>query len=908
MLVDRYAERRQLDDLLGHVRSGLSQALVIRGEAGIGKSALLDYLVAEASGCRVIRAAGVQAESELAFAGLHQLCAPLLHRLDHIPSPQRDALGTAFGLRTGPPPDRFLIGLAVLSLVADAAEEPLLCTVDDAQWLDDTSARTLTFVARRLMAESVAIVFALRDSADDEPFSGMPRLDVGGLPPQHARELLSAAIPGPIDERVRDRILAETRGNPLALLELPQDLSYAELAGGFGLPDAQQLTHRIEDTFRRRLAPLPSDSRRLLLVAAVEPAGDAALVRRAAQRLGIAVDTVDPAQFDGLVVIHERITFRHPLVRSAIHREATQEERWEAHRALADVTDPTRDADRRVWHLAHAANGPDDTVAAELEQSAGRAQARGGLAAAAAFLERSARLTADPAQRAARALAAAQTKSQAGAFDAALELLVMAEAGPLSELQQARVDLLRAQVAFATNRGRDAAPLLLKAAKRLEPIDTALSRETYLDALKAAMFADRLAGPDGSPLAVARAASTTPRPQEPSPPDLLLAGLAANITEGYAAGVPLLRRTVTSFGEGMSAAEELRWSWLACVAALHLWADKCWDDLSARYLDLARTTGALSELPLALSMRAYLLLFAGDLGAAGALVDEIQTVTEATGSNPAPYGALAVAALRGERAEASTGIEATIADVTHRGEGIGVVVAERANAVLNNGLGRYREAMAAAHRALGRVNAPVVRIPGAVNWAATEFVEAAARSGQLEAAKETLGWIAEMTSASGTDWALGIEARSRALVSDDRTAEPLYREAIERLARTRVRTDLARAVLLYGEWLRRRGRRNDAREQLHTADDLFTEIGAEAFAERARRELLATGETARKRTPATANQLTARESQIARLAGDGLSNPEIGSRLFLSPRTVEYHLGKVYTKLGITSRHGLHPH
>jgi DNA-binding CsgD family transcriptional regulator len=907
MLVDRRTECRRLDELLNTVQSGMSQSLVIRGEAGIGKSALLQYLVERASTYRVLRAVGVQADADLAFAGLHQLCTPLLDRLDRIPVPQRDALGTAFGLRAGPAPDRFLLGLAVLSLLAEVeAERPVVCVIDDAQWLDRPSTQTLAFVARRLGAESVALVFALRDPADEQSFAGLPQLVLGGLRPRDARELLATAIPGPLDEEVCDRVLAETRGNPLALLELPQDLNYAELAGGFGLLDAKSLAGRIEDSFRRRLAHLPLDLRRLVLVAALELVGEPSLVRRAAQRLGIAVDAVDPAELAGLLQFGERITFRHPLVRSAIYREATPQERRQAHRALADVTDPAVDADRRAWYLAHAASGPDEIVAAELEHSAGRARARGGLAAAAAFLERAAVLTPDPAHRAGRALSAAQAKIQAGAFDAALDLLAMAEAGPLTELQQARVDVLRAQLAFLTNRGRDAPPLLLKAAKRLAPIDAELSRAAHLDALSAAIFAGLLASRGGGALEVARAASAAPRPlHAPHGPDLLLDGLAANFNEGYAAGVPILRQALTTFGTGMSVDEELHWLWLACVGALHLWDDERWDVLSARYVELARTAGALSELPLALNMRTYMLLFAGDLNAAASLIDEVQTVTEATGSTPAPYGALAVAALRGREAEASALIEATIRDVTRRGEGIGVAVAELAHAVLSNGLGHYREAMAAAHRALHYHQYADVRYPGVANWAAAELIEAAARSGMPEAATETFSWLAAMTGASRTGWAVGIEARSRALLSNDDSAGPLYGEAIDRLSRTRVRTDLARTRLLYGEWLRRQGRRIDAREQLGPAHEMFTAMGAEAFAERARRELVATGEKARKRIVTTSGQLTNRETQIARLAGDGLSNPEIGTRLFLSPRTVEYHLGNVFAKLGITSRHEL---
>lgn len=897
-LMDRLEERSIIDRLLADVRAGRSQVLVLEGEAGVGKTALLDYLAGQAARCRVVRTTGVQSEMELVFAALHQLCAPLLGHLERLPGPQREALLTAFGMRAGPAPDRFLVGLAVLGLLSAAAEDrPLVVIVDDVRWLDRASAQALAFVARRLVADPVGLVAATR--VPGEEAAGLPRLAVGGLREADARALLDSVLTGPVDARVRDRFIAEARGNPLALLELPRGLTAGEMAGGFGIAGASPLSGRIEESFRRRIAALLPDTRQLLLLAAADSSGDPVLVWRAAERLGIGAGAAEQVVEAGLAEFGARVRFRHPLIRSAAYRSAPARQRRQVHAALAEATSREADPDRRAWHRAQAVARLDEDVAMDLERSAGRARDRGGLAAAAAFLERAAILTPGPAVRAGRALDAAQAKVQAGAFDAARDLLAMAEAGPLSEFERARVDLLRGQLAFVTNRGSDAPPLLLKAAERLEPIDAGLSRATYLDALAAGMFAGRLAAPGSGTYEVARVARAAPRPQDaPRAPDLLLDGLATLFDEGYTAGVPTLRRALTAFSSGMSEDEEMRWLWLADLVALHLWDDEHWEVLSRRYVQLARGTGALTELPLALNNRSYMLLFAGDLTAVASLADEIRAVTEATGSNLAPYAALGLAALRGRHAEASALIESTTRDVTLRGEGVGIATIEWENAVLGNGLGRYRGAMTAAQNVLA-----YQRDPGAPNWAAAELIEAAVRSGMTEIAADTYRWLAERTSASGTDWALGVEARSRALLTEGETAEALYQESITYLGHSRVRTELARAHLLYGEWLRRQRRRGDARDHLRTAYGMLEAMGMEAFAERARRELQATGETARKRAGgASDQQLTAQEAQVARLARDGLSNPEIGARLFISARTVQYHLGNIFAKLDITSR------
>ena len=887
--------------MLEAVRGGESRALVLRGEAGVGKTALLEHAIDRASGFRVARAAGVQSEMELAFAGLHQLCAPMLDQLGRLPDPQRDALGTAFGLTTGNAPDRFFVGLAVLGLFSEVAEDrPLLCVIDDAQWLDHASAQALAFVARRLGEESVGLVFGVRELSEEQ--AGLPELVVEGLREADARVLLASVISGPLDTRVRERIIAETRGNPLALLELPRGLTPAELAGGFALPVAMPLSGRIEERFWQRLEALPLETRRLLLVAAAEPVGDPVLVWRAAERLGVSAEAAAPAAVAGLMDLGAEVRFRHPLVRSAVYGAASVEERQAVHRALAEATDPAVDPDRRAWHLAEATPGPDEQVAEDLVSSAGRAQARGGLAAAAAFLERSVALTLDPPRRAQRALAAAEAKHLAGASDAALRLLALAEPGPLDEIARARVDGLRAQIAFVSRRGGDAPPLLLRAANRMEPLDPRLARDSYRAAIAAAFFAGRLARGAGL-LEVAEAVrEAPPASQPPSAPDLLLDGFALLITEGYRAGTPTLKRAIAAFcRDDLTQEEGLRWRWLACHGALDLWDDGSWDVLSAREVEFAREAGALTALPTALSSRFAVHVFAGEFGTAASVIEEMDMVTSAIGMRMAPYEPLVLAAWKGDEAEVMELIEAGGKDSLLLGDRMWLTSSQWSRAVLDNGLARYGEALAAAQAACEDRHELDVSI-----WALSELVEAACRTGEAKPGADALHRLVEATRVSRTDWGLGIAARSRALLSGKEVAEELYREAIDRLGRTRIRVELARAHLLYGEWLRREQRQLDAREQLRAAHEMFMEIGMGAFEQRAARELAATGATARKRTTQASDQLTPQEAQIARLASDGLTNPEIAARLFISRRTVEYHLHKVFIKLAISSRNQLH--
>jgi DNA-binding CsgD family transcriptional regulator len=903
-LTDRLSERSVLDRFVDGVRAGEGRALVVRGEPGVGKTVLLDYLARRAAGCQLARAAGVQSEMELAFAGLHQLCAPLLDHAESLPVPQREALRTAFGLAAGPVPDRFLVGLAVLGLLSEAAaERPLICVVDDEQWLDRASAQALGFAARRLAADPVGVVFAARVPGQD--VAGLPELVVTGLPEGYARVLLESVLTGPLDARVREQIIADTHGNPLALLELPRGLTSAQLAGGFGLPGAGPLDARIEDSFRRQLEALPAQTRRLLQLAAADPSGDAALVWRAAERLGLDAAAAGPSVAAGLAEFGTRVRFRHPLVRSAAYRSASVPERQQVHGALAEATDPAADPDRRAWHRAQAAPGPDEDVAAELERSAGRAQARGGLAAAAAFLESAALLTPEPDSRAWRMLAAARTTREAGRPEAALWLAAQAEAGPLDKLRAAQLEYLRGQIADDQRRSSDAARLLLSAARHLGPLDASQARETHLEALTAAMYVGDVFLPGGVPEAAEAARLAPPAPSPPRPVDVVLDAFAVLVTEGYVAAAQALQQALELLiAVDPDTGENRHWLFLAGGrAGMIIATERCdWDSLYALNLGqilAARDTGALVQLRTAMMGLSTVHVMRGEFSAAARLTEEERLIAEATGTPTVTTNPALLAAWRGRPQEAAELIQATAREGTARGAGYLVDFANCAAAVLYNGLGRYGEARDAAWHAWQRQ-----RVALGI-FAVPELAEAAARTGEVPLVRGALAWLSERSRVAPTQWTLGIEARVRALLSDGADADRHYTESIEHLARTGIRAQLARSHLLYGEWLRRENRRLDARAQLRAAHDMLSAMGAEAFAERARRELLATGDTVRERTVQTVSELTAQEAHIARLVVDGRTNQEIGAQMFLSVRTVEWHLRKVYTKLGVGSRREL---
>jgi DNA-binding CsgD family transcriptional regulator len=894
-LLGRQREREVLGRLLDAARGGDGGVLVVHGEPGVGKTALLDWTVEEGRQLRVLRTVGVEGEMELPFAALQQLCSPILDRSERLPEPQRDALGVAFGLSAGQAPSPFLVGLAALGLLSEASEErPLLCVVDDAQWLDGASARALAFVARRLLAERIAFVFAARELG--HALAGLPELRVEPLGHRDARVLLESVLPARLDEHVLDRIVLETHGNPLALLELPRGMTPMQLAGGFGLPAAVPLSASIEESFTRRLARLPDDARRLLLVAAADPTGDPAVVWRAARQLGVPESIADAVKAEDLLELGVRVVFRHPLIRSAVYRSTGLRERRAVHRALAEATDPEIDPDRRAWHRAQAASMPDGDVAAELERSAGRAQARGGVAAVAAFLERAAALTPDPAHRAQRLLSAACANRDAGALEAALGLLAGVEAGLLDELGRARVDLLHGQIALEQRRSGEAGRLFLSAASRLEPVDPELARETYLEALAGAMSSDvEVVGGAPAIAQAARAAPTDTAPQRTI--DVLLDAFAIRLTDGYAAAAPTLARALElllaeASNEDVGRRLSVSSSRDSNIVALEMWDDEALRRLAARQVQVARDAGALLHLQFALSFLARSHMLAGELTAATLMIDQARLIAEATGNRALVNAPMILAAWRGQEAQASELIEATSEEAAARRW----TSNNYARSVLYNGLGRHDTARDAAREAMQ---------PDPIGYGAylvPELAEAASRTGDRALLESALEWLSERTGVISSGWATGIEARVRALLSEGEVAERLYRESVAHLSGPRVRVELARTHLLYGEWLRRERRRIDARKQLRTARDMFTSMGAEAFARRAERELLATGERARKRTVDTRDQLTPQEMQVARLAANGDTNREIAAQLFISPSTVEYHLRKAFRKLDVKSR------
>jgi DNA-binding CsgD family transcriptional regulator len=906
VLIGRRGEQRVVADLLAAMRRGRSGVLVIRGEPGIGKTALLADSLALASDSRIVTISGAESEIELAYAGVQQLCAPFLNYLDALPGPQKNALRVALGSQeaaAGGTPDRLLVGLALLTLLGEAARDrPVVCIVDDAQWVDAASLDAIGFVARRLLADPIAIFFAARQLGAEHQLSGLPELELGGLEDADARALLREMVPGRLDERAREVLLAESGGNPLALLELHKALNPEELAGGYGLAQAASRISRISSSFERRLNELPSETVLLMLIAAADAAARSDWLWAAAERLGLDASVAQPAEDAGLITVFDGLRFRHPLIRSAVYRTAPIAARHRVHAALAQVITGSAADEHRAWHRAKAAPRPDEQIATELLRASERAGARGGVAAAAAFLALSADLTSDAELRVQRRLKAANAKLDAGAPAAASELMVSISAENDSEHVGARIALLRAKLAFAINRGRDAPPLLLAAAERLSRLDPLLSRETYLAALMAAMNVGRLPADERSMArSIAEAArSAPPAAEPPRAVDLLLDGLVVRLTDGYAAAAPLLTRGLREYlREDALGTADPRWHGVTHRVCLDLFDRAASNALAARQVEMLRAAGELTVLPAVLYQYAGLCITEGRFNQATGLIVEAEAVIAATGAPPLASIRPYLAAYRGQEQLCRTLVESAIGDATIRGEGGEVTVALCSKAILHNSYGQYAEALEACAAVSSFDDV------GNYGYMLVEMIEAATRCGEGQVAAEALERLTERADASGSKTAQGLAARSAALVAgDDPRAEAEYQRSIELLEQS-YSLYAMRTRLVYGEWLRRVRRRRDARVELRIAYDAFAAMGAEGFADRARKELTVAGETIYPGPPGQAVGLTAQESHIARLAREGHTTSEIAGQLFLSPRTVEWHLSRIFAKLGIASRRDL---
>lgn len=890
----RTAELAAVRDVVGRADGGDGGVLAVRGEPGVGKTSLLRTAVAVAGSARVSHIAAIESESDLQYAGLHLLLSPFMAGLAALPEPQRRAISTAFGLESGPAPQRFLVGLAALGLLTEAAAgQTVVCVVDDAQWLDRESADALAFVARRAGAGRIALLFGVRDpDGDGGPvFAGLPELRLEGLPADIARDLISGAH---IDDRVAERLVAGTRGNPLALLELARELSAEQLTGAAALPDPLPVGRRLEEVFRRRVAAVPAATRTLLLVAAAETSDNAHLVWRAAGRLGAGRAAAVVAEERGFLVLGQRVGFRHPLLRSAVYHGASAEERRLAHAALAaEEGDP----DRRVWHRALAAVHPDEDLARDLERSARRAVDRGGYAASARLLGRAVELTTDEARRPGRLLAAARATLETGNPVAAEALLrrVAPLPGAGSGSGSGRAERLRllAAIRFAQGQVRETVPLLLEAAELLLPDDERAARDTLFQALEAATWTGKA---DMTAVARAVRALTPTAPDSASPTDLISAALTTRLLDGPEAAYPLYRRCVRS----LLGSEDLRGFNLGSVLAGEMWDLEGLLALTSRWVELARTRGAHGALSLALLLRAIPELWRGNFTAAAefgrAAADLSDLTTRQQGRTGG--GVELLYCVTGPEQAAREAAGAHIREATAAGrEHYGALVPHLALCQLEVALGDYPAALTHGRR----VFAADTPGPTSAN-VLPELVEAAQRSGDPETARAALTRLHTVATASGTPVALGLLARSRALVADDDEAEKLYLEAIEHLEASAARPQTARAHLVYGEWLRRRRRRREARDSLRTALALFEAMGAEFYIRRARTELAATGARLRHRPVESAVHLTPQETRIARLAAAGAPNRDIAAQLFLSPSTVEYHLRKTFRKLGVTAR------